>query len=38
MQEEEKVSGLITILSSKSMLAPRETQLDGPLFALRLGT
>lgn len=37
MQEEEEVSGLITGLSSKSMLAPRETQLDGAPLILGLG-
>ena len=37
MQEEEKVSELVIILSSKSTLAPRETQLDGTPLILGLG-
>lgn len=37
MQEEEKVSGLVTILSPKSTLASRETQLDEPPFILGVG-
>lgn len=36
MQQEE-VSGLVTILSSKSLLAPREIQLDGIPLILELG-
>lgn len=37
MQEEEKVSGVVTILSSKSMLAARETQPDGAPLILGRG-
>lgn len=37
MQQEEVVSGLVTVLSFKSMLAPREIQLDGVPLILELG-
>lgn len=37
MQKEEKVSGLVTTLSSKSLLAPWETQQDGTPLILGLG-